>query len=96
MTIQELHSNEELRRHEFPVARSKVFLAHSSASPLPRRVAEALGDYLRQCSEGSQDIPDLESRLRQTRQWAAQLIGAPEEEIAFVGPTSLALSVAAA
>jgi selenocysteine lyase/cysteine desulfurase len=96
MTIKELHSNEELRRHEFPVARSKVFLAHSAASPLPRRVAEALGDYLRQCSEGSQDVPDLESRLRQTRQWAAQLIGAQEEEIAFVGPTSLALSVAAA
>jgi cysteine desulfurase/selenocysteine lyase len=96
MTIKELHSNEELRRHEFPVTRSKIFLAHSSASPLPRRVAEAMGDYVRLCSEGSQDVPDLESRLRLTRQLAAQLIGAQEEEISFVGPTSLALSVAAA
>ena len=58
MTIDELHSNEELRRHEFPVARSKIFLAHSSASPLPRRVAGALRDYAPQCSpNASQDSP---------------------------------------
>ncbi len=96
MTIQELHTNEELRRHEFPVAGTKIFLAHSAASPLPRRVAEAVGEYARQCAQGSQDAPFPEGRLRQTRQLAARLIGAAEEEIAFVGPTSLALSVAAA
>jgi len=96
MTIHELHSNEELRRHEFPVAQSKIFLAHSSASPLPRRVADAVRDYALQSSQASQDSAVPESRLRQTRQLAARLIGAQEEEIAFVGPTSLALSVAAA
>jgi selenocysteine lyase/cysteine desulfurase len=96
MTIGELHSNEELRRHEFPVAATKIFLAHSSASPLPRRVAEAVREYTLQCSQGSQDAPMPESRSRQTRELAARLIGAQAEEIAFVGPTSLALSVAAA
>jgi len=96
MTIDELHSNEELRRHEFPVARAKIFLAHSSNSPLPRRVAEAVRDYALQCSQGSQEAPFPLSRLQQTRQLAARLIGAEAEEIAFLGPTALALSVAAA
>ena len=96
MTIDELHSNEELRRHEFPVARAKIFLAHSSSSPLPRRVAEAVRDYALQCSQGSQDAPFPTARLQQTRELAARLIGAQAEEIAFLGPTALALSVAAA
>jgi selenocysteine lyase/cysteine desulfurase len=59
-------------------------------------VADAVRDYALQSSQASQDSPVPESRLRQTRQLAARLIGAQEEEIAFVGPTSLALSVAAA
>jgi selenocysteine lyase/cysteine desulfurase len=96
MTIDQLQSNEELRRHEFPVARAKVFLAHSAASPLPRRVAAAMRDYALQSSELGQDEPVPESRFRQTRELAARLIGAQAEEIAFVGPTSLALSIAAA
>jgi selenocysteine lyase/cysteine desulfurase len=96
MTIDQLHSNEELRRHEFPVARAKIFLAHSAASPLPRRVAEAVRDYALQCSQAGQDAPVPLSRLQQTRELAARLIGAQAEEIAFVGPTSLALSIAAA
>jgi selenocysteine lyase/cysteine desulfurase len=96
MTIDQLQTNEELRRHEFPVVRSKIFLAHSAASPLPRRVAAALNQFAAQCSEDSQDAPFPESRFRQTRQLAARLIGAQAEEIAFVGPTSLALSIAAA
>ena len=96
MTIDQLHSNEELRRHEFPVARAKIFLAHSAASPLPRRVAEAVRDYALQCSQAAQDSPVPPSRFQQTRELAARLIGAQAEEIALIGPTSLALSVAAA
>ena len=96
MTIDELHSNEELRRSEFPVARSKIFLAHSAASPLPRRVAAALNEFVTQGSEDSQDAPFPLSRFQQIRELAARLIGAQAEEIAFVGPTSLALSIAAA
>ena len=42
MTIAELLSNEELRRHEFPVVAQKIFLAHAAVCPLPRRVAEAM------------------------------------------------------
>jgi selenocysteine lyase/cysteine desulfurase len=96
MTIDELQTNEELRRHEFPVARKKIFLAHSAASPLPRRVAAALNEFVTQGSEDSQDAPFPLSRFQQIRELAARLIGAQAEEIAFVGPTSLALSIAAA
>ena len=96
MTIAELHTNEELRQHEFPVARERVFLAHSAASPLPRRVAEAMRDYVTQSSVASQDTPMPISRQSQTRELAARLMGAQPEEISFVGPTSLALSIAAA
>src|ERR1051325_452452 len=45
MTLAEILSNEELRRHEFPVAREKIFLGHAGVCPLPRRVAEAIRDY---------------------------------------------------
>ena len=96
MTIDELQSNEELRRHKFPVARERICLAHAGVSPLPRRVAKALRDYVLQCAQGDQYSPVGEARLPQTRELAARLLGAQAEEIAFVGPTSLALSLAAA
>ena len=96
MTISELHTNEELRRTEFPVVAEKVFLAHAGVCPLPRRVAEAV----RECAAGG-TLHDQEhtfySRpfLMETRQAAATLLQAQPEEIAFVGPTSLALSYVA-
>ncbi len=92
MTIAELLENEELRRHEFPVARESVFLAHAGVCPLPRRVAEAVADYARLATTGDQErfVPEL---IREkSRQLAAKLLQARPEEVAFVGPTSLALS----
>lgn len=35
MTIAELHANEELRQHEFPVTREKIFIAHAGVCPYP-------------------------------------------------------------
>jgi selenocysteine lyase/cysteine desulfurase len=85
MTIAEILSNEELRRHEFPVTRKKVFLAHAAVCALPRRVADAISKYA------------LEpiAQIQQARALGAKLIQAQPEEIAFVGPTSLALSFVA-
>jgi selenocysteine lyase/cysteine desulfurase len=96
MTLSEILANEELRRHEFPVARAKVFLAHAGVCPLPRRVAEAVRDYAGQTTLGDQETMGPALRLRATRELAARLLGAQPEEIAFVGPTSLALSLVAA
>ena len=45
MTLSEILSNEELRRHEFPVVKDKIFLGHAAVCPLPRRVAEAVREY---------------------------------------------------
>ena len=42
LSIAEIHRNEELRQHEFPVTKNKVFLAHAAVCPLPRRVADAI------------------------------------------------------
>jgi cysteine desulfurase/selenocysteine lyase len=92
MTITEILNNEELRRHEFPVTREKIFLAHAGDCPLPRRVAEAIAGYARQCATGDQERFVYPAILEQGRKLAAQLLACQSDEVAFVGPTSLALS----
>ena len=92
MTLSEILSNEELRQHEFPVTRDKIFLAHAGDCPLPRRVAEAIADYARESSTGDQEKFVYPAILDQGRKLAAQLLKCQADEVAFVGPTSLALS----
>ncbi len=92
MTIEEILSNEELRRHEFPVVSKKIYLAHAGVCPLPRRIAEAIKSYSDACMLDDQETV-IPSRLFQdTRASAAQLLDAKPEEIALIGPTSIALS----
>lgn len=92
MTLTELLANEDLRRHEFPVAKDKIFLAHGGDCPLPRRVAEAVAKYAGDATTGDQEKFVYPKILSDGRKIAAQLLGCKPEEIAFVGPTSLALS----
>src|SRR5437667_3721407 len=96
MTSSEILSDEALRQHEFPVAREKIFLAHAGVAPLPRRVSEAIRTYAELCTQGDQEtlLPALQ--IRHSRELAARLLNAQPDEIAFVGPTSLALSFIAA
>src|SRR2546422_11021813 len=96
MTLSEVLANEELRRHEFPVCREKIFLAHAGVCPLPRRVSDAIRSYAEQCTQGDQEtlLPALQ--MQHSRALAARLLNARPDEIAFVGPTSLALSFIAA
>ena len=94
MTIPEILSNEELRRREFPVAREKIFLAHGGVCPLPRRVADAMVDCAARSTLGDQEEFML-GRLGEARKLGAQLLQCQPEEIALVGPTSLALSFVA-
>ncbi len=95
MTIAELHSNEELRRHEFPVAESKVFLGHAGVCPLPRRVAEAIAHYAMNATQGDQEALVPLFQIQKSRELAARILGAQPDEIAFVGPTTLALGYVA-
>jgi selenocysteine lyase/cysteine desulfurase len=96
MTIAEVLSNEELRRHEFPVAGQKAFLAHAAVCPLPRRVSEAMRDHAARAALDDQEETIPAGQIRRARELAARLLHAQPEEIAFVGPTSLALSYVAA
>ena len=96
MTLAELQNNEPLRRQEFPVCREKVFLAHAGVAPLPRRVAEAVREFAAQCTLGDQEAVLPPGFFRRVREVVAKFVGAQPDEIAFVGPTSLALSFIAA
>jgi cysteine desulfurase/selenocysteine lyase len=95
MTIAEILSNEELRRHEFPVTRDKIFLAHAAVCAMPRHVAEAVRDYALKTTLGDQEETMPVAQIHKARAVAAKLLQAQTDEIAFVGPTSLALSFVA-
>jgi cysteine desulfurase/selenocysteine lyase len=92
MTIPELFANEDLRHHEFPVTRDKIFLAHGGDCPLPRRVVDAITSYAQEAATGDQEKFVYPAILSTGRKLAAQLLHCQPEEAAFVGPTSLALS----
>jgi len=95
MTLQDLLNNEELRCHEFPVARDKIFLGHAGVCPLPRRVADAVAACAAQGTLGDQEA-FLLHRLVDARKLAALVLQCQSEEVALVGPTSLGLSLVAA
>jgi cysteine desulfurase / selenocysteine lyase len=96
MNLEQLLQDEAVRRREFPVCENKIFIAHAGVSPLPRCVAEAIRQYAESAARDNQEdiLPD--GFIGQTRQLAAQLIGASREEIAFVGSTSMGLALVAA
>src|SRR5208337_3294296 len=96
MTVAEILANEELRLREFPVARDKIFLAHAGVCPLPRRVAQAIADCAMRGTTGDQETLVVPGRLNDARRLASQLLNCQPDEIALVGPTSLALSFVAA
>jgi selenocysteine lyase/cysteine desulfurase len=95
MTLTEVLSNEELRQREFPVTWDKIFLAHAGVCPLPQRVAQVISECAEQSTLGDQEAFMLH-RLDDARKLGAQLLNCQLDEIALVGPTSLALSFVAA
>ena len=95
MTLAEILSNEELRQHEFPVTKNKIFLSHAAVCPLPRRVAQAMNDCASEGMLGDQEAFVLH-RLKDARNAGAKLLNCQPEEVSLVGPTSLGLSFVAA
>jgi selenocysteine lyase/cysteine desulfurase len=96
MTVAEILSNDDLRQHEFPVAREKAFLAHAAVCALPRRVSEAMRDQAARAALDDQEESFPAAQFHRARELAARLLDAQPGEIALVGPTSLALSFVAA
>ena len=92
MTIEQIQADEALRLREFPVARETAYLAHAAVCPLPACARDAVSDYAAACTGGDQEDFVPANLLRDTRQLAADLLGAELREIALVGPTSLGLS----
>lgn len=95
MTVSEILSNEELRQREFPVAKNKIFLAHAGVCPLPARVADAVSAYVREATTGDQERFIYPQILDDGRKVVSGFLNCQPEEVAFVGPTSLALSYVA-
>src|SRR5690242_1620315 len=95
MKIAEVLSNEQLRQQEFPVARDRIFLAHAGDCPLPQRVADAIARYAQQSTTGDQEKFVHPMVLARGRELGARLLTCQPEEVAFVGPTSLGLSLIA-
>lgn len=92
MQIEALQRNEQLRQHEFPVVKTKIFLGHAGDCPLPRRVAQAISDYAFHAAAGDQEAAIWPQAVETGRALGARLLHCAPDEIAFVGPTSLALS----
>jgi cysteine desulfurase / selenocysteine lyase len=95
MNIAELHQNEALRKHEFPVCEQKTFLAHAGVCPIPSRVQAAMAQYIADCTKGDQEDAFPHGRMLETRKLSAQLLKCRPDEIALIGPTSLGLSLVA-
>lgn len=83
-------------RKEFPVTRSYTYLNHAAVSPMPRRVAAELGRLNEdRVHHGIAVYPEWVRRIGEVRGLLARLIGAEEQEVAFVGNTSEGLSAVA-
>ena len=95
MTLNEILTNEELRHHEFPATRDKIFLAHGGVCALPRRVAQAIADCAHAGTLGDQEAFVMH-RIADARKAGAKLLNCEPDEVSLVGPTSLALSLVAA
>jgi selenocysteine lyase/cysteine desulfurase len=90
-----IHSDEDLRRHEFPIARTRAYFAHAAVGPFPRRVVDAVAGYLARASaEGPFEHLHAEDETA-ARRLAAELLGASPDEIAFTSSTSAGLSTVA-
>ena len=48
--IAQLAADEKLRQREFPICARKIYCAHAADAPLPRRVAEAMGESIERAS----------------------------------------------
>jgi cysteine desulfurase/selenocysteine lyase len=95
LTLDQILADETLRRREFPVAAEKIFLGHAGVCPLPRRVMDAMTDLTLVSSMSDQEEAYGPGRMLEVRRLAARLMNAQPEEVALVGPTSLALSYVA-
>jgi hypothetical protein len=71
LSLEQILSDEQLRKSEFPVAAEKIFLGHAAVCPLPRRVVDAMTDFALSCAVKDQEDAYAPGRMVETRQLAA-------------------------
>jgi selenocysteine lyase/cysteine desulfurase len=96
MKLHEILADDELRMREFPVTRSKLYLAHAAVCPLPARVAAAMRRYVQRASQSGQFACLHAGAETAARSLAAELLDVSADEVAFVPSTSAGLSMVAA
>jgi selenocysteine lyase/cysteine desulfurase len=88
-------SPENLDR-EFPVRKNLIYLNHAAVCAMPARVAGAIADHARDvCRFGALHWKMWYRHYDETREKAAQFVGAGPEEVAFLPSTSHALNLIA-
>lgn len=78
-------------RELFPIVQNRIFLNHAAQSPLPKPVADAMHKYV----EDFANFGFFSLEKDYGKALFAKLIGAKQEEIAFVENTSVGLNIAA-
>jgi selenocysteine lyase/cysteine desulfurase len=96
MNLAAIQANSDLRMREFPVTRTRLYLAHAAVCPLPARVAGAMNRHLRQASRLGQFAHLHRAAENAARALTAKLLDVLPDEVAFVPSTSAGLSMVAA
>ncbi|MCL5270205.1 MAG: aminotransferase class V-fold PLP-dependent enzyme, partial [bacterium] len=74
---------------EFPVLGERIFLNHAADSPLPARSAAALHAFADEaCLMGAAAWPRWAGRMSAARREAARLLGAADDDVAFIHNTT--------
>lgn len=85
-----------LARSDFPVTERWAYLNHAGVAPLPTPTVEAMHDYARgAAAEGSLSGEARTERAGEVRAAAAQLMGVPVSDVAFVKNTTEGLGFVA-
>ncbi|MDQ4131809.1 MAG: aminotransferase class V-fold PLP-dependent enzyme [Actinomycetota bacterium] len=85
-----------LPRSEFPVTHEYAFLNNAGVGPLPAAACEAITGYLDDMrTRGSLATDDHLARVEQVRRGAADLLGVPADDVAFVRNTTSGLGLVA-
>ena len=83
-------------RELMPVARKWAYLDHAAVAPIPQPARDAMQTWLNQaCDEGDTVWLDWARQVRDTRQIAAELMGASTNEIALVPSTTAGINFVA-
>jgi cysteine desulfurase/selenocysteine lyase len=91
-----MNSHEIYLKQEFPIKANQIFFDHAKVSPLPRRVCDAVNDFIIDASEyGTKNYKKWMMEVERVRGQFACLINGDIDEVAFIKNTSEGISIVA-